>query len=330
MCWTLKNRRLVSVVLFVAFLPFAVESVAATRTVELRIDNELRSGGKVVKSFTYLIGDDFYSVMEDNGEMIFYDAKKETFTLLHPSLRLQTQLSAVKTKSDIDDRRRRYLSHETPMLAFVAEPKFQSEFDETSGRLSLQSPWFDYVVTSVPFPGPAEAAKAYHAFCDRSCYLNFRINPRSPVPLVRLEVNRILREGNRFPREITLSYFPKGKGLLAKEETVRATHQPVFRLSDDDRRRLDAVAECRRAFASVPFDDYQNKVVELEAGANKGADKKSRTRSDRREEIARLPGATTFWASTRKLRFAAHPALDVPAKRSANDVRGLLPLRRFL
>ncbi len=233
---------------------------------DFRVDNEIHVAGQAagseggVKSVTYFHGDDFLSLIGESGEITFFDAERKTFVLLDPVLRIQTQLSAERSREEADQQRRQKQRHEIPYFAFVARPKFTMEFDETSGKLALQSPWFDYLISTSPMPD-ADVARRYLDHCDWSCYLNHRIN-RSLTPLVRLEVDRILREKKLFPHDIAFSYFPKGKGFLAKEEKVRSTHQLIRRLDDRDKQRVDQAREYRRVFLAIPFEEYQEKVAQ--------------------------------------------------------------------
>lgn len=227
-----------------------------------RVDNEVRAddGKETVASTTYFLGDDFLSLIGLNGEITFFDAKKGTFTLLDPKLRIQTHLAATRTKDEIDVKRRQNATHSSPFVAFVAKPVFQVESDESSGAVSLQSTWFDYkLMTETP---DDDTAKRYADFCDWSCYLNFRISRGHPTQLVRLEVNRILRDETRFPKSVSMSFFPKGKGLLAKEEKASSTHRLVRRLDEADKKRIDQAMELMRTLPVVPFDEYQEKAAE--------------------------------------------------------------------
>lgn len=254
--------------LFLSFFFFCVSGLFAAEN--FRVDNEVRveGGNETVKSTTYFLGGDFLGLIGENGEMTFFDSKKETFTLLDPKLRIRTHLAATKTKDEIDLKRRQNTTHSSPFVAFVAKPTFQTESDEPSGTLSLQSPWFDYKLVTEAF-GDDDTATRYAEFCDWSCYLNFRISRGHPTQLVRLEVNRILREGKRFPKSVSMTFFPEGKRLLAKEEKAHSTHRLIRRLDESDKTRIDQAMELLRTLPVVPFDEYQKKAAEAVRPAKK-------------------------------------------------------------
>jgi hypothetical protein len=80
--------------------------------------------------------------------------------------------------------------------------------------------------------------------------------------LVRLEVNRILREKNRFASRIAVSVFPKGKVPIAKPDKAQSSHKIILRLDHTDTKRIDQAKEFRRTFTMISFDEYQMKVAE--------------------------------------------------------------------
>ena len=245
--------------LFVLFVSVAAVGFAAET---FRVENDLRWGNAApVRSTTLFDGTVFYNLIGANGEITVFDPQKDTFTLLDPELRLQTHLAVSETKRFIDAQRIQLESHKNEFVAFAAKPVFIMEFDEVGGQMALQSSWVDYTLTTKAFPDAA-TAKAYLDFCDWTCYLNQRITPGLTMPLIRLEVNRILREKSRFPTNIKVSIFPTGKKFLGKEENIQATHELSRRLSEADRQRIARTHELMRTFTVVPFAVYQTKVAE--------------------------------------------------------------------
>jgi hypothetical protein len=260
-----------SFILFVvfSFLSFGIllSGVGNSIAVEFRIDNEIQVEGSPEKitSTTFLLNGNFISLIGDNGEITFFDSDRQIFTLLDPVLRVQTQLDAAETKKKVELLRQQVMT--SPGLdpntfnAFAVKPVFQPEYEETSGTLALQSPWIDYLLVTHVLTNP-ETAKQYFDSCDWWCYLHLRLDPRSTTMLIRLEVNRILREQNRFATRISVSVFPKGKIPIAKPDKAQSSHKIIVRLDHTDQQRIDQAKEFRRTFAIIPFDDYQKKVAE--------------------------------------------------------------------
>ena len=231
-----------------------------TATAEFRIDNNVQG----VKSTTFLLGDRFYSMIGDNGEIVEFDAATKTFTLIEPSLRIQTQINAEETRRKVEQLRQFVLddpkTKQDSFRYFVFKPAFSSEFDAVSGKMALQSHWMDYEIKTIPFADPLSGL--YYDFCDWICYLNFRLNPGSSQMLIRLEVNRLLREGQQFAVSVTESVFPRGKQGFARPKRTSSSHDIVRRLGDADRKRIEQTQEFKRTFTQVPFDEYQRHFAE--------------------------------------------------------------------
>jgi len=243
---------------------------------DFRVDNEFQwisPASDVVKSTVYFIGaTDFISVIKGGGnnnssknsgggegEITFYNVRQdaEIFVLLNPALRIQTLLDVRETKKNIEEKRQSLESRTEPLLAFIANPVFSR--DKAAGASTLQSPWFNYRIETET--ADAALLKRYLDFCDASCYLNFRINPTIPAPLVRIKIDEILRKENNFPKMIEMSFFPKGKsGFFPKEEKAKSSHRLVIRLDDADKKIIAQVFEYVRTFTIVPFDEYQRRA----------------------------------------------------------------------
>jgi hypothetical protein len=224
---------------------------------EFRIDNNVQG----VKSTVFLLQGKFYSMIGDNGEIVEFDAEKKMFTLMDLSQRIQTQLDAEEIRKRVEQMRQLALNNPNAKTDafhyFAFKPKFTSEFDPGSGTWILQSNWIDYELKTVPF---ADASSAmYYDFCDWTCYLNLRRNPGSSQMLTRLEVNRLLREEQRFATNVSVSIYSKGKQGLPKPDQASSSHVIVPRLSDADRKRIEQAQEFKRTFPSVPFIEYQKR-----------------------------------------------------------------------
>ena len=227
---------------------------------EFRIESNVQG----VRSTAFLLVDTFYSMVGDNGEIVQFDADKKTFTLIDPALRIQTQIDAEETRRRVEQLRQQVLNdpeiRTNSFRHFVFNPIFESEFDAASGMLALQSPWIDYEIKTIPFTDVSSSM--YYDFCDWVCYLNFRLHPRSSQMLVRLGVNRLLREKQRFAVSVSSSLYPGGKQGFARPDRTSSSHDISRRLSDADRRRIEQAEEFKRTFPQVPFDEYQRRHIE--------------------------------------------------------------------
>jgi hypothetical protein len=253
-CFSFRSVLVIACIIFTFHFATFNDAPAA----EYRIDNEV--GG--VKSTVYLLETQFVSIIGTNGEIAVFDAPQKTFTLLHPPLRLQTTLDAVKMKEQNTALCQRVLKSNSPktnsFLYFAVQPKFDVKKDDAAGIITLQSHWIDYELTTVPLPD--DSAGMYYDFCDWMCYLNMRLNPYSTMMLPRLAVNQILRQEHRFALSVSTALYSKGKTAFSQADVTKSTHQFSRRLSDEDRKRLEQVNEYRRTFPSVPLEEYQKKI----------------------------------------------------------------------
>jgi len=233
---------------------------AQTTTVEYRIDSNVQG----TKSTAFLLVGKFYSMIGDNGEIVEFDAEKKMFTLIDPALRIQSQIDAEETRRRVEQLRQQILndsnSPSDSFRYFIFKPTFSSEFDAASGKWALQSHWIDYEIQTVPFTDPT--AGMYYDFCNWMCYLNFRLNPGSSQMLVRLEVNRFLRERQRFAVNVSEALYPRGKQAFVRPSRASSSHDLARRLGDVDRRRIEQAQEFKRTFPQVPFEEYQRLFVE--------------------------------------------------------------------
>ncbi|MDR1271078.1 MAG: hypothetical protein LBK82_16310 [Planctomycetaceae bacterium] len=263
-----KKHFVLFAVFFSLFLEISDSGVKNSGAAEFRIDNEIQVEGSPEKitSTIFLLNGNFISLIGENGEITFFDSDKQIFRLLDPVLRIQTQLDAAETKKRVELLRQQVMT--SPDLdpntfnAFAVKPVFQSsEYEDVSGTLALQSSWVDYLfVTHIL--NDSEIVKQYFDSCDWVCYLHLRIDPRLTTMLVRLEVNRILREKNRFASRISVSVFPKGKVPMAKPDKAQSSHKIILRLDHTDTKRIDQAKEFQRTFTMISFDEYQKKVAE--------------------------------------------------------------------
>ncbi|GHT46575.1 hypothetical protein FACS189454_07940 [Planctomycetales bacterium] len=248
------------VVLFLtAFFAVAMRCQAE----EYIIHNDVRG----VKSTVYLLDKQFISIISNNGEIMVFDAEHQTFTLLDPTLRLQTQIDATETKSKTKAMQQWVLNNpnhkENSFAAFAVKAEFNEKNDESAGLLTLQSHWIDYEFKTVPFPEQSEQAAAmYYDFCDWMCYLNLRLNPCSSMMLTRLTANQHLRSKRKFASHVSAALYAKGKTTLAQPDLVESSHQFSRRLSDADRQQIKQVFEYKTTLPAVPFEEYQKAAVQ--------------------------------------------------------------------
>ncbi|MDR2169586.1 MAG: hypothetical protein LBP59_05545 [Planctomycetaceae bacterium] len=245
--------QIIAIIIFAEVLIFADD---------FRIDNEITAGKIVVRSKTYFVNDDFFGLIEGNGEMTYYNAERDSFTLIAPLLRIQTQLSAAETRREVDavlNQIRTSKKRMDPLQEFIANPVFKTEVAHKTGQIALQSMWVDYKITTEFFNDP-NVAKKYFDFCNLTCYLNCRTT-NSYRQLFRLEVNRILRNENCFPKNIAATFYPNGKLTNNNGDTINSSHKIIKRLADEDKNQINNIKNLMNTFKTVKFKDYQKNIT---------------------------------------------------------------------
>ncbi len=134
-----------------------------------------------------------------------------------------------------------------PLLKFSAAPKFKETFDRETGVLTLSSDLWEYNVATIP-AGSAPILARYREFTDWYTRLNTMMNS-SPPPGPRLELNRSLEKYGVMPVEIR-------RTLKSNKSMLRATHLFSWRLSREDRVRLDEARKYLASFKKVDNEEF--------------------------------------------------------------------------
>ena len=136
---------------------------------------------------------------------------------------------------------------EDVMLKFSAQPMFEESYDEEKGILELENPAWTYTVATVPAEDDQALAK-YREFADWYCRLNAMLHS-TPPPGARLELNKVLAERSIVPVEIR-------RKIQSQDEKLRATHLFTWRLSREDRQRIDKTQKRLTNFEKVDNADF--------------------------------------------------------------------------
>lgn len=234
-----------------ASLRFRVDSVVKFS----RNEDEERS----FKTSSVFFDDFAFDFIGDNGEIIIYSFSEKKFALIDPIRRLRTEVDA----EEID----RFLENVKPLLekrndafcAFMLDPVF--EVSRKEDELLFQSKWIDYRATTRAFDDP-KVAVAYFDFANALCKLNVFMNPGSITPLARLAVNRRFQEEARFPENLIVDVYPKGKMFFNRSFHASNEYKLARRLSEKDRNRVMRAIHFSAQFPEVNFRTYYKKSSE--------------------------------------------------------------------
>lgn len=240
------------------------QKLSQTETLrQFRVDNtvELSQNERKVsfESSTIFYDDYVFDFVGDNGEIVVYSFVEHKFQLLDPIRRIRAELDLVEIE--------RFLTCVKPMLRerdekfvnFMLDPKFETSRKED--ELFFQSKFIDYHIETEAFESE-QVSDAYFQFADALGKLNVYMNPGSVTPLARLEANKTLAEGARFPRKIVTNVYPNGKTIFAK--TVRIVNESTIarRLSERDRSRVNRAIHFFAQFQLVSFQTYFEKTAQ--------------------------------------------------------------------
>ena len=256
------KQYITSVLCFLTLISFvhAAENSPSPQ-LAFRVQNELsilKTGSKI-KTTTLFHAGLVYDIIGDK-EITVFNPAADTFTLLEPTLRIQTVISsAKKMRDEVHRNQMKMKAHSNPFLAFAASPKFEIAYEDETGLAKFQSKWIEYLVETKP-QKDVKLQTAYYDFCDWSCHLSLWVNPDSATMFARMEVNRFLREKGRFPDKIQLSVYPKGNsgisGLVQKPDKYESTHVLAVRLVPADEQLIARIKEQMNTFRVVPIREY--------------------------------------------------------------------------
>jgi hypothetical protein len=140
-----------------------------------------------------------------------------------------------------------------PLVKFLADPKFQEQFNESTRELTFASPLLTYRLTLSP-QASAAAVEQYREFSDWSAKLNAMLVPGSRPPFARLFVNAVVARRKAIASQVALT-FSSGKAKTTT--TIRSTHQVSNALTPADLEGLAKIGEDLTGFRLVGFDEYR-------------------------------------------------------------------------
>lgn len=230
---------------------------------DFRVDNSIFLDNEKepdVQSTTIFCGGLVYDYLKTPAEITVFDKGRNGFVLLDAARRVKTEVSLDKVTALAEHLQTWAIRQNDPLLAFLANPKFDEQFRENAGKLLLASPLVTYDLTTVSI-GSSTVSAQYREFCDWYCQLNTLLNPGSRPPFARMVVNRALDQRQLFPQEVKLT-VQTGSGFPARRMTIRSQHRFVGPLVESDRDRVSQTAQFLAIFNPVPFAEYQRKVAE--------------------------------------------------------------------
>ncbi len=239
---------------------------AATGAAEFRIENKVFVNDEpepISESTTLFRGGRVYDFFGgDDAEVAVYDPANQRFILLEPSRRVKTEIKTSYIDAWVSALQKQAVGHENEFVKFLADPKFDRQFDQSTGRLTMSSTFMTYRIDTVPAESE-EAARVYGQFADAYARLNALTNTIPLPPYPRLVVNAALRERKELPKRVERTVERIGLGPLPdKSVTMRSEHKIAWRLLESDRKQIDRAAEQLATFRQIPLEAYRSSTAE--------------------------------------------------------------------
>lgn len=224
--------------------------VSSSIAQEIRIETEVFSEDDAEKSLSHTVTlfdtNTVYDFVEAPEQVAVFRAPTPNhggqFILLDMNTQCRTEISTERIGKLIDKITKWAADEKDPLMKFSADPKFEETFDSESGVLSLTSKLWEYHVATMPADNPKALAK-YREFIDWYTRLNTMMNS-SPPPGPRLELNSALEKHGVVPVEIR-------RTLTSNKSTLRAVHTFTWRLSREDKVRIEEVRKNLANFKKV-------------------------------------------------------------------------------
>jgi hypothetical protein len=173
--------------------------------------------------------------------------KPGRFILLDPGQRIKTELATDQIAGAMDKLKTWAGRQTDPFLQFAANPKFDESFNTENGQLVLASYLENYKLETAP-SGHPQALVEYREFLDWYTRLNTLLGA-GPPPEPRLRLNEALARYQVIPLTVELT-------RAGEKEPLRAEHDFTWRLSRDDRNKIDEVRTSLAGYRDVKNEQF--------------------------------------------------------------------------
>jgi len=224
---------------------------------DFRVENRVYRGNQkepASRSTTVFSGAMVFDYLKEPAEVIVLDKAGGRFILLDTARRVRAEVTIEHVMSFTDRLQQSAGTREDPFLRFLVAPKFDEQFDERSGELTLSSPWMTYRLLLTE-AGGREIARQYRGFADWYARLNTMLHPGSKPPFARLLVNDAAARRGATPRRVQLTLTPK-KSFTPKQVTIRSEHDLVRQVPQSDLDRVAQTHEFMRIFELIGIEQY--------------------------------------------------------------------------
>lgn len=215
------------------------------------VENEKKPSSQSVTIFADGV---VYDCMKAPAEIVVFDKPAEKFVLLNQASRTRAELTTRDVAAFVRELQPLAAKNPDPLVKFLANPKFEDQYNAATGELTFSSPMMTYRLLLSTDQSQA-AVDQYREFSDWYARLNTMLSPGSRPPFGRLMVNAAVAQRKAIASEVTLaiSTVKENRG----QTTIRSTHKIARQLTQGD---LDYVATIRKSMSDyklVGFDKYR-------------------------------------------------------------------------
>jgi hypothetical protein len=233
------------------------------------VDKGKKESPPPIESVTIFQSGRVYDFLDSPAEVTVFDPPGNKFVILDTERQLKTEVAT----SQIDE----FVAHLkdatqkrgiVPLLAFLAEPTFEEDFDPTTSELTMKSPWLTYRVKTVS-PKLNDASDQYAEYANWQAKLNMLLRPGSLPLFTRLELNKALDRRGLLPTEVS-QVRHNGQSGSRRDVTLRAEHRLQWRLLDAEQKRVNEAATWLVTFKTVDLGEYQKPYLPKQPEAAAG------------------------------------------------------------
>jgi hypothetical protein len=231
----------------------------ATVADEFKVENAVYVSTQekaVSQSTTIFHGGAVYDFLTEPAEVAIFEKTGNRFILVDVARRTRTELSTENVTTFTQRLQQRAAKSADPLVKFLAEPKFEEQYDAARGELTLGSPLVSYRLV-LAAEANQEAVEQYREFSDWYARLNTLLVPGSRPPFGRLAANAALAKRQAMASQVFLTISPPQLSPGKPATTIRSEHRLVRPLAPADLQRVARLRAVLTDLKLVSFEQYR-------------------------------------------------------------------------
>jgi hypothetical protein len=198
------------------------------------------------------------------SEIVIYDTSLKRFVLMDTARKIRTEVADTDLLKILVALQGSHFVDETN--EFLFRPEFEESYDQSTGQVELRCPRLTYRMKGTR-PAQDVALHRYFEFIDQFARLN-ATDPRRMPPFARLKLNQAIKKHGVIAEEVEMCLSPDAEGERP-EIRIRSKHVAMWKLSEQDRERIESARRYWMEFKNVGLKEYRDieeSVAALPAG----------------------------------------------------------------